>query len=164
MKIISFAWTSPALLAGRKNRTRRSWDDDYATRFRVGDMVQAWDKSPRFGGKRIGIIQILGLRKEDIFTMPAQDYEREGFAYFEEMGMRIRGQVPREAFADWQRAGGGYWVVDFQLMSIIQQEGVSTWRVRSTKTGVICHTSSTREGAQRWSDKFLGDYGEVVAE
>jgi len=123
MKIMSFAWTSPALLAGRKSRTRRSWDDEYAARFKTGDMVQAWDKSPRFKGKRIAIIQILGVRKEDIFRMPAEDYEREGFAYFAEQGMRIRGQVPQEAFAEWQRAGGDYYVVDFQIMSIIQPEG-----------------------------------------
>ena len=49
---------------------------------------------------------------------------------------------------------------EFELVD--EQPTVSTWRVRSTKTGVVCHTSSTREGAQRWSTKFLEEHGEVV--
>lgn len=38
------------------------------------------------------------------------------------------------------------------------------WRVRSLKTGVVCHSSETKEGAERWSKKFLGDYGEIYQE
>jgi len=49
---------------------------------------------------------------------------------------------------------------EFELVD--EQPPVSMWRVRSNKTGVICHTSSTREGAQRWSTKFLKEHGEVV--
>jgi hypothetical protein len=92
-------------------------------RFKIGELVQAWDRSPRFKGKRISIIKILGLKKESIALMPEEDYEREGFRYFEDQGIRIRGQVPREAFAEWLREGGEYWVVDFQVVSIIGQNG-----------------------------------------
>lgn len=41
MRIISFAWTSPALLAGAKTVTRRDWDDSYARRFSAGELVAA---------------------------------------------------------------------------------------------------------------------------
>jgi hypothetical protein len=33
---ISFAWTTPALVADRKRCTRRDWSADYAARFREG--------------------------------------------------------------------------------------------------------------------------------
>ena len=162
MKIISFAWTSVALLAGRKSRTRRKWDDKYAARFKVGDMLQAWDRSPRFGGKRIGTIEVVGIKKEDIYLMPPEDFEKEGFAYFEQNGLKIRGQDPRAAFFEWRDQGGLYYVLDFRLISITP--GVQQWIVRSKKTGVVCHTSTSAEGAARWSDRFLGEHGEVMKE
>ena len=40
---------------------------------------------------------------------------------------------------------------------------VSKWLVSSKKTGVVCHASTTREGAERWSKRFLGEHGEVTA-
>ena len=55
MKIISFAWTTEALLAGIKTCTRRDWNDDYARRFKNGEFCQAFDRNPRAGGKRVGI-------------------------------------------------------------------------------------------------------------
>jgi hypothetical protein len=33
---LSFAWTTPALIADRKSCTRRDWSADYAARFRDG--------------------------------------------------------------------------------------------------------------------------------
>jgi len=58
MKIISFAWTTNAFLAGNKTETRRDWDDKYARSFHKGDIVQAYDKNPRAGGKLIGFIRL----------------------------------------------------------------------------------------------------------
>jgi hypothetical protein len=58
MKIISFAWTTPALLAGSKCVTRREWDKKYAESFEAGEYVQAFDKSPRAGGKCVAIIEL----------------------------------------------------------------------------------------------------------
>ena len=94
--------------------------------------------------------------------MTDDDFEREGFAYFEEQGLRIRDQIPRIAFVEWKHEGGLYYVLDFRLVSITP--GVQQWKVRSRKTGVVCHTSTTAEGAARWSDRFLGEHGEVVKE
>src|SRR3712207_3360782 len=64
--MISFAWTTPALLAGKKTVTRRDWSDDYARRFRPGLIVDAYDQSPRRGGRKIGTIRIVSVRKEPL--------------------------------------------------------------------------------------------------
>ena len=82
MKIISFGWTWPALLAEpplRKTVTRRDWNVEYALRFK-GDLIQAFDKSPRFGGKKIATIRLIrSPYNEPIDLMPDSDYEAEGF-------------------------------------------------------------------------------------
>ena len=121
MKIISFAWTTPAFLAGRKTRTRRDWSDDYAKRFHVGDVCQAWDHVPRVkGAKRVGTLRITGLKKEDLREMPDEDFEKEGFAYLEETGFKIWDMDAREAFGEWklnadiQDEPTMMWVVDFE--------------------------------------------------
>lgn len=85
MKIISFAWTTGALLAGRKTATCREWDESYARRFRAGDLIAAYDRSPRFKGKQVATIRLthdatMG-RWKDILTDP---YEQEGFAWYDE--------------------------------------------------------------------------------
>jgi hypothetical protein len=85
MKIISFAWTTDALLAGRKTATCRNYDERYARRFRAGDLVAAYDRSPRYKGTQVAIIRLthdatIGPWK-DILTDP---YEQEGFAYYDE--------------------------------------------------------------------------------
>jgi hypothetical protein len=36
-----------------------------------------------------------------------------------------------------------------------------SWVVRSLKTGVICHKSKSKEGAELWGKKFLGVHAEV---
>lgn len=51
MLIISFSWTTPALLVLLKTCTRRDWNWGYAKRFRKGDFLQAWNFSPRFRNK-----------------------------------------------------------------------------------------------------------------
>ena len=58
MRIISFAWTTPALLAGAKTVTRRDWKGRHGMAFHEGDFVQAWDRSPRVGGKQVATIQL----------------------------------------------------------------------------------------------------------
>ena len=58
MKIISFAWTTPQLLTGVKTVTRRDWTDSYARQFKAGDLVQAYARNPRVGGKRVAIIRL----------------------------------------------------------------------------------------------------------
>ena len=114
MMPLSFAWTEDAFLANRKTRTRREWKDSYAKKFRVGDKCQAWDKQARFGGRRIGIIVIKAIFKQHISKMPDEDYEKEGFAFMEENGIKIWGKNPRQAFEDWRKDDYTPWVVDFE--------------------------------------------------
>ena len=45
MRIISFAWTTEALIQGKKTQTRRFWKDRYAKSFKKGDLIQAYDKN-----------------------------------------------------------------------------------------------------------------------
>ena len=125
MKIISFAWTTLAVLAGRKTRTRRLWDDDYAKRFHKGDIIQAWDHSPRTRkGKKVAeIILTAEPRKEAINLMTDDDFEKEGFAFLAEQGKTIWGEDARDAFQAWgdeteDRDGEvpqEYWILDFEL-------------------------------------------------
>jgi hypothetical protein len=85
----------------------------------VGDVVQAWDKIPRVSGaKRVGLIRITGLKKENIALMSEEDFEKEGFAYLAEQGIKMWGKDPRTAFHDWIDTEQTYWVVDFEIVSI----------------------------------------------
>ena len=118
MKIISFAWTTPALLKKRKTRTRREWNDKYASMFKVGDLIQAYDKQPRFKGKRIAIIKITKIRKEALFDMPSEDFELEGFKYFEEKGLKIWNKEPADAFNEWAESDDEVWVIDFKIIKL----------------------------------------------
>lgn len=116
MMIISFAWTTPAFLADRKSVTRRTWFPEYAKRFKPtkkGKICQAYDKNPRFGGRRIGELEVRSLAWEDIKTMPDEDYENEGFKFMEEQGLKIWNKHPWQAFEDWRKEGGWYWVLRF---------------------------------------------------
>lgn len=79
MKIISFAWTTEALLNEKKVVTRRVWTDRYAKTFKDADLIQAYDRSPRVGGKPIAIIRIVGdPYKEPLRAMTDEEEKAEG--------------------------------------------------------------------------------------
>ena len=79
MKIISFAWTTEAFLEGLKTVTRRDWSDKYAQRFHKGDFCKAYDKSPRNGGRCIGIIRLIkDPYKEPLSAMTDEEEKKEG--------------------------------------------------------------------------------------
>lgn len=79
MKTISFAWTSGVLLEGRKTVTRRFWSGEYAKRFKKGDLVAAYDKSPKFGGKQIATIKLTrNPYKESLSKMTDEEEKAEG--------------------------------------------------------------------------------------
>jgi len=82
--IISFAWTTAALLAGRKTCTRRDWDERYFQQW-----VRAWredrhvhdayDRSPRAGGHKVGEIRLTcEPYRERLADMPESDVLAEG--------------------------------------------------------------------------------------
>ena len=83
MKNISFAYTTPALLAGQKTVTRRDWDPGYANRFERGELVNAYNRSPRHHGEKAATLRIESVIYEANALAPASDYEAEGFAFLE---------------------------------------------------------------------------------
>ena len=117
MRNISFAWTTPALLAGRKTVTRREWNDDYARSFREGDLVAAYDRQPRFKGKQIGVIR---LTEKPCFTdaLPEQDWEGEGFEYLTSIGATVNKFTPRQMWESWRTERPKLWVVRFEVVEL----------------------------------------------
>ncbi len=122
MTIISFSWTTPAVRAHAKTCTRRQWKNTYGTRFKKDDLLLAYTRSPRFGGKPIcPIILIEDPYKEDISIMPDSDYATEGFLYMH-LNQKLIPQSARKRFGDcsveefqkWRDSNlGDVWVVRF---------------------------------------------------
>lgn len=82
--IISFAWTTSVLLTGNKTVTRRKWTRRYHDRwedafFTGRRLHDAYDKSPRYGGKSIGRILLTEVpRRQRLSDMPESDLDAEG--------------------------------------------------------------------------------------
>lgn len=100
MRILSFARTTAALIAGHKSVTRREWSattfaairrafDGAIARGERGLRVQAWSASPHRKGKKVGEILITSLTLEHTHTIPDSDWEAEGFAYMAEHGIDL---------------------------------------------------------------------------
>lgn len=97
---ISFNWTAPAVRAKAKTTTLRQWATSHAQHFHEGDIVDAWDRSPRQHGQRFGRVLLtarpqLGIIRTHVLASsagPEHDDETltealwrsEGFAYFHE--------------------------------------------------------------------------------
>lgn len=122
MKIISFAETTPALLAGRKTVTRREWQESHARSFAAGELVQAWSKSPRVkGARRVGTIRLTAAPYiERTVDIPADDWEAEGFAYMTDEGLTLfGGATPAEVWQRWRSdLSTALWVVRFELVEV----------------------------------------------
>jgi len=82
--ILSFAITKEAFLSGKKTVTRRDWSD---THFKMWIRLwesnrlihDAWDNSPRAGGKKIGRLRLTQKPyKEKLAEMPPSDLKEEG--------------------------------------------------------------------------------------
>ena len=119
MKIISFAWTTPAIKARRKSCTRRDWADDYAARFKPGDLCQAWDKTPRCtGAKRIGTVRIISVTKERYCDAPAVDWYNEGFQCLTELCATCNGAQPIHLWHAWHSNRETCWVARFEIVDV----------------------------------------------
>ena len=128
MKIISFAYTTPALVARRKTVTRRDWYDQYAQRWKPFDQFQAYDRSPRYGGQAVAICEVLSVCKEPMRAMPDDDFEEEGFAYLAECKIKPPRTCPLqsftpEEFAIWRDSDRDVWVIRFKLLRVLNSGG-----------------------------------------
>ena len=119
MRIISFAWTTPALVTSNKTVTRREWDDNYARRFNKSDFIQAYDKNPRIGGKQVAIIQLTTKPYKEWSNLASMiEWRNEGFEYLASIDARCNGFSPIEIWTDWHDNPRYLWVVRFQLVSL----------------------------------------------
>ena len=117
MRIISFAWTTPALLAGVKVVTRRDWSEHYARSFKAGELVQAWDKLPRAGGKRVGTIRLTHAPiQENVRAAPRWAFKEEGLAWMAAHDLRLQGLTPEAFWLRWREENPLLWVVRFELV------------------------------------------------
>lgn len=119
VRIISFAHTTPALLAGAKTVTRREWTDRHAAGFKAGDLVQAWDRSPRVkGAKRVGTIRLTAdpvAESSADFSMA--DWCPEGFGWLQQNGAA---DVVRGIVDDWVENPRPLYVVRFELVEVTE--------------------------------------------
>jgi len=125
---ISFAWTTPALLAGVKTVTRRDWDDEYAARFRVGQLVAAYDRQPRYRGRQVATIRLAQAPYlQSTADAPESDWQAEGFAYLESVGAKVDGMRPKVLWRAWHVYPQEMWVVRFELVEVVgAQAAVAT--------------------------------------
>ena len=118
---LSFAWTTPALVSGHKTVTRRDWDEGYARRFPGGDLVTALDRQRRHGGKPVGLIRIVRAPYlESTAEAPDSDWEAEGFAFLEPLGIKVDKLSPRTLWRVWHMPihAKPMWVVRFELVRL----------------------------------------------
>lgn len=118
--IISFAWTTEALLAGHKTVTRRQWVEKHASKFREGEIVQAYDRNPRNKGSMVADLRVESIIYERTSFMPDSDYRAEGFAYL--YGKYGDERASKMAFKAWRSADVPLWVVRFTLLDHIPVE------------------------------------------
>lgn len=124
-KIISFAYTTSALVADRKTCTRRYWSEPYARRFQKNEMVQGWDKLPRCLGKQVAWVRITTAPYfEAMSLMPDSDYEAEGYAYFQENPHLLPARpglmgTSWAEFEAWRRSPDSMWVVRLKLEEVL---------------------------------------------
>lgn len=120
-RAISFAWTTTALLAGRKTVTRRDWKESYARQFKKGQVCAAWDKQPRFRGARHVANIVLTERPylQSTADVPESDWEAEGFAYLQPLGVGVDGMRPDVLWRAWHLLPRDMWVVRFELLGLV---------------------------------------------
>jgi len=115
MRIISFAWTTPAVIKKIKTCTRREWDDNYASRFNAGDFLAGYDRNPRYEGSQITTIKLTEKPyKERYCDVPDSDWFTEGFEYLQSIGAKVRGFSPRQIWLEWKADTTQCYVVRFE--------------------------------------------------
>lgn len=120
-RIISFAWTTPALLAGVKTVTRRDWNARYAQQFAAGEVVLAYDRNPRYGGKPVARIALTERPYlESTRDAPPADFAAEGFEYLEARGAKVDKLSPRTLWRAWKLEPRDMWVVRFEVLELLE--------------------------------------------
>ena len=124
MKIISFAWTTEALLTGHKTVTRRDWKENHATSFHEGDLIAAYDRLPIQGGRKVATLKLTKRPYLERYSAaPDSDFENEGLAWmqerYEETRLRdytLNGLSPRQFWMAQKLGDALVYVVRFELL------------------------------------------------
>jgi hypothetical protein len=125
--IISFAHTTPALLAGAKTVTRRTWTPKHAAQIKAGMLVDAWDHSPRVrGSHKVATIRIVrDPWIQNSRELLEDDYHREGFAWLdanlhESRWLTNLARIAwRQSFELWRDLEEDCYVVEFELLEVL---------------------------------------------
>ncbi|HWP58983.1 MAG TPA: hypothetical protein VNL14_13910 [Candidatus Acidoferrales bacterium] len=129
MTIISFAHTTPQLLERSKTVTRRDWTDKHAQKFRAGEVVQAYDKSPRCGGKRVCFIRIKEIRLEALEALRNPIYGpaemiKEGFPGRDPL------EFEKTFFSHSRRQDGTVYRIEFEIVDEPGRDWLKAERLR----------------------------------
>lgn len=119
--IVSFAHTTPALLAGAKSVTRRTWAPEHAAKFHAGMLVDAWDRSPRTGkGRKVATIRITRAPwRQDTGATGDDDWIREGFSWLVlNVGDSAR-DFAQNIWREWHAKPYVVYVVEFELVEVM---------------------------------------------
>lgn len=110
--IISFEWTTPLLVTGEKTVTRRDWKYNHARKFRKGDYVAAYNRSPRAGGKQIATIKLTrSPYRQWLHDMTDEDEVKEGGVW-----------GSAQKFREFMGKDRQMWVVEFEVVSIVDED------------------------------------------
>lgn len=120
---IIFAWTAAALLHSCKNVTRREWETGYAAGFHEGDLVTAYNRSPRQKGQPIARLRLTRTPYlESTRLAPDADFEGEGFAFAAQYPhLWRRGDRPWTwaIYEEWRAQDALMWVVRFEVVQLL---------------------------------------------
>lgn len=125
--IISFGWTTPALLAGQKTVTRRDWSPKHAAKFKDGMLVDAWNTSPRnvhMSPRKVAVIRLTDTPELQLTCRTADvDWFAEGFQYLSEHGLKVGKETPRELWEKWHKHTDRWlYVVRFEVVEFLEAQ------------------------------------------
>ncbi len=119
---ISFNMTTEAIVKRAKTCTRRSWKASHAAKFKKGDQVDAYDKRPQWGGRKIAVIELLEDPKKSRYCdVGTQDWIEEGFDYMSRRKLLVGKEKPAEIFARWCEDTSYCYVIRFKIVRLIEE-------------------------------------------
>lgn len=120
--IMSFAYTTPALLALQKTVTRRDWTSQHAAKFTPGMIVDAWNYSPRMvkcNPHKVAEIEIVSITPHPVAAMPDTDYKEEGFEFLDTAGIPCT-LLPKWANCRTWRQYFDIWKTDLSTLYVVR--------------------------------------------
>ncbi|NEP55992.1 MAG: ParB N-terminal domain-containing protein [Symploca sp. SIO2G7] len=137
--ILSFGYTADKL--HQKTVTRRDWKERYAQQFiksfREGKLVDAYDKSPRNGGKKVAALRLTAEPyQEKLEDMPESEVTLEGYPELSKQ------EFIDKFFGDFDTAQP-LWVVRFAVVPfspgdrVVQDLNKPEWGLKNRNTSLI---------------------------